>query len=205
VTADRVISAPDFRERAGAVLDAGGDGLVLHLRSRLMTGREFHEVVLGLRPRAGRARAALAVNDRVDVALAAGVRWIHLGGASMAPRDVRSVLETTEGISDPSDGSGGTGSDASGRPGASVLGRSVHAMGEITDADPPDYWMAGNVFRTGSHPDRAAGGLEWLAGLVSVARRPVRPGSRSFPAYGMRGIRRTLSPAIFRCWKPRPG
>jgi len=139
--------------RAALVLQAGGAELVLHLRSRDPAG-ELFSLAVQLAEAAEAAGAHLAVNDRVDVALGAGIGWVHLGSGSLPGRDARELLER-----------------AGARP--TVLGRSVHSRDELRDPEDMDYFVAGNLHETASHPGREARGTDWLASLTAAAERPV--------------------------------
>lgn len=96
-------------------------------------------------------RTRILVNDRVDVALAAGAHGVHLRGDSAPARRVRTVT-----------------------PPSFLIGRSVHARDEIAQAAAEgavDYLLFGTVFDTTSKPHRPAAGLAGLADAVSTAPR----------------------------------
>lgn len=89
--------------------------------------------------------ARVVVNDRVDVALAAGAAGVHLRADSMAAPDVRPVV-----------------------PPAFLIGRSVHSVEAAVAADRAggcDYLIFGTVFPTANKP---AGHL--VAGVDELAR-----------------------------------
>ena len=95
----------------------------------------------------------MLVNDRVDVALAAGAHGVHLRGESMAAVRVRSIA-----------------------PAGFVIGRSVHAVDEAVAAERHgglDYLLFGTVFATESKPDVAPAGLERLAAVCASVGLPV--------------------------------
>jgi thiamine-phosphate pyrophosphorylase len=109
---------------------------------------------------AGRVRAALdrrvllLINDRTDIAVAAGADGVHLRGDAMAASRVRAIA-----------------------PPAFVIGRSVHSEREARDAEldgAADYLVFGTVFPSASKPpDREAAGLERLAAVCSAVEIPV--------------------------------
>jgi thiamine-phosphate pyrophosphorylase len=105
-----------------------------------------------LQPLTQRYAAHLSINDRVDVALAAGAAGVHLAGQSL-PVDVAVLL-------------------AAGRL---LVGRSVHGMAEaVAAADAgADYLTFGHVFPTTSHPGLPAHGLKELAAIVEAVEVPV--------------------------------
>ncbi|HEU0015594.1 MAG TPA: thiamine phosphate synthase, partial [Longimicrobium sp.] len=136
VTDDAVIARPDFVERAGAVLEAGGPELVFHLRAPTAPGRRVFDLARALVPLAIDAESWLVVNDRVDVALAAA-DGAHVGARGPAPGDARRLLG----------------------PGR-LLGVSVHSADEAREAleGEPDFLFAGSIWATPSHSERAPAG-----------------------------------------------
>ena len=93
----------------------------------------------------------VVVNERLDVALAAGTHGVHLRGDSFDASQVRSVVA----------------------PGF-IIGRSVHSRSETRDAGPVDYIIAGTVWATSSKPDGyPLLGLEGLADIVEASPVPV--------------------------------
>lgn len=113
-------------------------------------------------PLVDRTRALLAavdipvwVNDRADVALAAGAAGVHLGQDDLPPGRLRPFAPAGFGIGV----SVGTSDEARAAAGA-----------------PADYWSIGSVFATASKPDAGLPlGLEGFRALVRLAppRMPV--------------------------------
>jgi thiamine-phosphate pyrophosphorylase len=95
-------------------------------------------------------RAALPipvwVNDRADVALAAGARGVHVGADDIPPAAVRAFAGAALGI------------------GVSV-GDGAEAAAAL--AAPVDYWSIGSVYVTGTKPD--AGAPIGVAGFRTLA------------------------------------
>jgi thiamine-phosphate diphosphorylase len=94
-------------------------------------------------------RTRILVNERVDVALAAGAHGVHLRGDSAPARRVRKVT-----------------------PPSFLIGRSVHTRDEIAQVAAEgevDYLLFGTVFDTTSKPNRASAGLAALADAVRAA------------------------------------
>ncbi len=157
-----VLCAVTDRQRWG---DAG-DGVVAHVAALAHAGVHLVQIrerdleagaLLTLVRRCVEAvrgtGTRVLVNDRVDVALAAGAHGVHLRGDSMPAARVRALV---------------------GRP--FVLGRSVHALDEgvaVTAAGGLDYLLFGTVFETSSKPGRAAAGVDSLARLAAAVRLPV--------------------------------
>ncbi len=94
----------------------------------------------------------LVVNDRTDIAVAAGAHGVHLPGTGPPAARLRSLL----------------------RPGA-ILGRSVHDVrGAATAvAEGADYLLFGTVFSTASKPGRPAAGTAALESVVRATLLPV--------------------------------
>ncbi|MEL7641252.1 MAG: thiamine phosphate synthase [Solidesulfovibrio sp.] len=131
---------------------AGGASLV-QLREKAAATREFVELARAVlavtRPRG----VPLLVNDRLDVALAAGADGVHVGQDDMHPADVRALL----------------GPDA-------LIGLSVTGEAETRAAAglPVDYLGAGPVFATATKKDAGAPqGLAGLSRMVALAQVPV--------------------------------
>ncbi len=94
----------------------------------------------------------VVVNDRLDVALAAGAHGVHLRGVSVPADRARRLV-----------------------PRPLLVGRSVHTVEEVAGPDKGlvDYLLFGAVFETASKPGRPAAGLEALAGAVAATTIPV--------------------------------
>ena len=152
---DPVLQDADYRAHLGPVAEAGGVATALQLRARRTSARRLHEVAEWLMGRAGRVGGdgcpTVVVNDRVDVALAAGADGVHLREDSMPPRDARALV------------------------GPSVLlGRSVHATEAARAFDRQvDYLILGAVFATRSHPGRAPLDPRAVTTAVERSRAPV--------------------------------
>lgn len=98
-------------------------------------------------------RARVVVNDRLDVALAAGAHGVHLRGDSVPGARVRAVA-----------------------PPPFLIGRSVHAPREAREAAEAgglDYLLCGAVFPTPSKPGAAGSGLASLAATGTSVSLPV--------------------------------
>lgn len=137
VTDDAVLRASDFTERAQALLAAHGPALAIHLRGHGLPAAELFGLARDVAFAADAAAAELLVNDRVDVALAAGADGVQLGQRSLPVAAARAVL----------------GADA-------WVGYSAHGAEEAAQAaaDGADFVFVGAVYETASHPDRAPAG-----------------------------------------------
>jgi thiamine biosynthesis protein ThiS len=150
VTDDRVVGRGDLPERAGVLAAAAGGMLAVHLRTRVLSGAALLELARRLAAALEPHGSWLIVNDRADVARAAGARAVQLGRSGLAAADARRVA-----------------------PDAAV-GRSVHDAGECDAAAAAgaDYVVAGPVYPTASHPGGGSGGLA-LVRTASARGLPV--------------------------------
>lgn len=154
VTDADILRRPAFPEIAAAVCAEGGYHVALHLRghggaSPRITARTLHELATRLGPIAKASGTLLVVNDRVDVALAAGVRAVQLGGGSLSPSDMRSLRGTLQ------------------------IGRSVHSVAEAVAAADADWLLAGTLFPSASHPGRAGAGTELVTRISEAVGAPI--------------------------------
>ena len=95
----------------------------------------------------------ILVNDRVDIALAAGAAGVHLKESSAQPERIQSIV-----------------------PEDWVVGLSVHYLdGKLKEIneDCVDYVVVGNVFETDSKLGKNPIGIEGLAGAVKKYSIPV--------------------------------
>jgi thiamine-phosphate pyrophosphorylase len=84
---------PDPAARAGAALAGLPPGTAaVHLREKDLGGRDLLSVARALRAVCSARGQLLLVNDRLDVALAAGADGVHLPAAGVAPGDARRLL-----------------------------------------------------------------------------------------------------------------
>jgi thiazole tautomerase (transcriptional regulator TenI) len=122
----------------------------LHIREKQRTARECMEWVEALAQ--VMPREQILVNDRVDVAAAAGCRGAHLAYHSLTPAEARRVL----------------------RPGQQI-GRSVHSLDEARQAaaEGADYLLYGHVFPSASKPGLAPRGTVELREITAQVRIPV--------------------------------
>jgi thiamine-phosphate pyrophosphorylase len=147
LAAARLYLCTDARERQGdlprfldAVLGAGVD--VVQLRQKgLEAGQELRYLEV-FRAATARHGTLLAVNDRADVAYAAGADVLHVGQDDLSPGIARKLIG----------------------PGP-LIGLSSHAEAETAAAavEPAaDYFCAGPVWPTPTKPGRPAPGLDLL-------------------------------------------
>jgi thiamine-phosphate pyrophosphorylase len=137
---------PDLAEFADAVLAAGVD--LIQLRDKQAEAGPLLEAAAVLRDAADRHDALFVVNDRADVALAAGADVLHLGQDDLPLPWARRIL----------------GGDV-------LLGRSTHtpAQAARAAAEPWDYLVAGPVWATTTKPGRLATGTALLHAVADLA------------------------------------
>lgn len=123
----------------------------VQLREKDLSSRELYELASALRQLTTRHGARFFINDRVDIALAAGADGVHLGGESMPVRKVRELLGESK-----------------------LIGVSCHSAESAITAQKggADFITFGPVFYT---PSKARYGepvglemLEHVAGLIRI-------------------------------------
>ena len=77
---------------AASTTAAGSRAIAVQLREKDLPARDLYELARALHAVCARYDAPLLVNDRVDVAIAAGVDGVHLAGSSYAIADARALL-----------------------------------------------------------------------------------------------------------------
>jgi len=128
---------------------AGGAGLV-QLREKHADTRQFLDLARALAALLAPSGVPLLINDRIDVALAAGADGVHLGQTDMPVDMARAMLG----------------------PGA-LIGLSVETPEQAREAEglDVDYLGVSPVFATPTKADTGpAWGLDGLAGLASWSR-----------------------------------
>ncbi|HLJ98444.1 MAG TPA: thiamine phosphate synthase [Streptosporangiaceae bacterium] len=144
----------DRRDLTGfldAVLGAGVD--IVQLREKGLEAREELALLEVFADACARHGKLLAVNDRADVALAAGAAVLHLGQDDLPVPVARRVLG----------------------PGP-LIGRSSHSPGQADAAAAErgtDYFCAGPVWPTPTKPGRPGTGLQLIRHVAGQA--PERP------------------------------
>src|SRR4051812_48665972 len=91
VTTDEIVNRPDFIDTACGIMRVLGARGALHLRTNRLPGVRLYALAEGLSSVQSLTGAWLIVNDRVDVALAAGARGVQLTSRSLATSDARKV------------------------------------------------------------------------------------------------------------------
>lgn len=139
-----------LREQVQGAVAAGV--AIVQIRERDLGSRELSSVARAAAAIAKGTRTRVVVNDRIDVALAAGADGVHLREDSVPAAAIRRVV-----------GKGW------------LIGRSVHGLDGLASAVAgADVLVAGTVFATESKPGAAPlMGLDGLAAVVAAASVPV--------------------------------
>ncbi|HET7275403.1 MAG TPA: thiamine phosphate synthase [Longimicrobiaceae bacterium] len=185
VTDDDVLASRGFPETARRIVELFGPTVALHLRGPTMQGRALFTIADRLAPLARDAGTILLVNDRVDIALAVGAHGVQLGVRGLSITDARRLLGDS-----------------------AWIGTSVHSEDEADQAARAgaDFLVAGTVFPSRSHPERAGAGTSWLRRLadmripvigiggITVARVPEIIAAGAHGAAVMSGVWRASDP-----------
>jgi thiamine-phosphate pyrophosphorylase len=125
---------------------------LLQVRERDLSARQLAVLVRAMVVLANGSHTRIVVNDRVDIALAAGAAGVHLRSDSISPSRARSMV-----------------------PPGFLIGCSVHNAAEASRAGADvDYLVAGTVWATRSKPaGHALLGTDGLAAIVQGSTVPV--------------------------------
>lgn len=151
-----ILDAEQAGERSPVVLCEAllGAGVrLIQYRDKKASSRELFEVIREIAERVRRADGIFIVNDRADVARAAGADGVHLGQEDLPVELARRILE----------------------PGK-CIGFSTHQLEQVAKADESsaDYIAFGPIFSTLSkaRPDPVVG-LEGLRAARRATRKPL--------------------------------
>lgn len=123
---------------------------VVQLREKDLSAGDLYGLSLRLRQIVG-TQALLLVNDRVDVALAAGAHGVELGGTSLPTEVARKLAPDL------------------------VIGRSVHDVAHAAQAiqDGADLLVVGTMFASRSHPGQAPAGPSLMRKVAAICTAPL--------------------------------
>lgn len=156
----------DLPKFLDAVLAGGVD--VIQLRDKGMEAAEELKHLTVFADAARRHGKLLAVNDRADIAHAAGADVLHLGQGDLPVPAARAILDPGER--------------------EVLIGRSTHAESEVDAAlvdKGVDYFCTGPCWPTPTKPGRHAPGLPLVR---YAARRSAAAGSEARPWFAIGGI-----------------
>jgi len=155
-------------ELARQALEVGA--LMIQLRHKCATGAELYRWSVEIQALCRRHHAVFIVNDRVDIAIAAGADGVHLGQQDLPAAAARKLL----------------GPDR-------IIGVSVSSPGEASDAqkEGADYLGFGHIFHTSSKEKPAAPvGPEAILSIRAAT---------SLPVLAIGGITLQNAPDTLRC------
>lgn len=153
-----------LREQVAAAVDAGID--LVHLRERDLEAGRLRDLAGQCVELTANSSTRIVLNDRMDVARAAGAAGVHLRGDSITPSRARPLA-----------------------PPGFLLGRAVRSAGEAGGADPAaDYLVLGTIF-----PTPSKSGTDTVIGVEELARA-ARAATRPLLAIG--GITEERLPAV---------
>jgi thiamine-phosphate pyrophosphorylase len=152
---DRRAFGPGGEDRlVERVAEAAHAGVhLVQVRERDLEGRPLLRLVERCLQAVRSTRTRVVVNDRVDVALAAGAHGVHLRADSMPASRIRRIV-----------------------PPGFLVGRSIHSAADAIAATREgglDYLVFGTVFGTASKPGLAPAGVDALAAAVAATMLPV--------------------------------
>jgi len=151
-----------------ARLTAEGGATLIQLRDRHSETRAMIATARAIKQKLAPLGVPFVVNDRLDVALAAGADGVHLGQDDMAAEDARRLLG----------------------PGA-LIGLSVKntAEAEAAPIGLIDYVGSGGVYATMSKQQKNPPiGPDGLARIIAVLRRRAAQSGKALPVCGIAGI-----------------
>lgn len=147
-----VAIADDAIEEQGALIErvaaaVRGGATSVQLRMKNATPREVVEVARAL---VSAVRVPVIVNDRADIALAAGAAGVHVGGTDLPVVAIRRFA-----------------------PATFVIGASLGGDHELENAKDADYVGIGPVFSTGSKTDAGGAiGIDGFRRLAALSKLP---------------------------------
>jgi thiamine-phosphate pyrophosphorylase len=123
---------------------------VVQLREKDLPAADLHAIALRLRQIVG-TQALLLINDRIDVAMAAGVHGVELGSGSLSTPVARQLLSDM------------------------LIGRSVHGVAHAAEAvaDGADLLVVGTMFASRSHPGLTPAGPSLIRKVAALATIPI--------------------------------
>jgi thiamine-phosphate pyrophosphorylase len=158
----------DLETFLNAVLEAGAD--IVQLREKGAEAGDLLRWSKAFRAAADRYGAVFVMNDRPDVAIAAGADGVHLGQNDLPAAIARQLVGPEM-----------------------LIGLSTHSPAEF-DAGAPeaDYLCTGPIYATPTKPGRPATGLE----IVTHAAARQRDGTELRPWFAIGGIDTQLLPRV---------
>ena len=151
VTSDEIAARPGFLDRAAAVMRVMGPRGAVHLRTHRLSAADLNTLASRLAGVQAESGCWLVINDRVDVALAAGARAIQLTSRSMRIADALAVAPTLP------------------------VGASVHSaeQAETAEREGASWSVAGHVFPGDSEVGEQSRGEAFISSVSERTSLPV--------------------------------
>lgn len=147
---------------------AAAGASMIQVRERQLDDRALLEFARQLIQATNGTSCLVTINDRTDVAIAAGAAGVHLKSGAVSGADVRKIA-----------------------PAGFIVGRSVHSVEDAADAERDggcDYLFFGTVFPSTSKPaDHPVVGIEALKAVCARV---------SLPVVAIGGITPSRAPAV---------
>lgn len=123
---------------------------IVQLREKDLEGRAYYELAVELRRRTQAAGAVLIIDDRLDIALAAGADGVHLGQTDLPVAEAHRVAPEL------------------------IIGASSHSLAEALAAqnDGAGYVNIGPIFSTPTKPAAVPLGVEAIGRIVPHLQIP---------------------------------
>jgi thiamine-phosphate pyrophosphorylase len=142
------------RELLDVVMEAVAGGVsIVQIREKDCGSRDFFQLALAMKNALIKTGVPLIINDRVDVAIAAGAHGVHVGQTDLPCRVVREMIGPDK-----------------------ILGVSINTFEQINEVEKLDidYLSLSPVFPTPTKPDTTpAFGIEGLKKARQKTRRPL--------------------------------
>jgi thiamine-phosphate pyrophosphorylase len=167
-------SIDELVARVAAAARAGVD--VIQVRERDLPDRDLAALTRAIVAAAAAAGAQtrVLVNDRADIAIAAGASGVHLRGDSAPASRIRAMAASVQASAASAEASAPKASKA---PGGFLIGQSVHSLADVDAAcaaGGADYLLFGTVFPSEGKPDgHPVAGLEALRQACARSPLPV--------------------------------
>lgn len=148
---DRGLMTADTVEESVRLAVAGGCGVV-QLREKEMSSAEFYRLAVNTKKITDEAGAALIINDRVDIALAADADGVHVGQSDLPATVVRRLIGPDK-----------------------LLGVSVATLEQAKQAaaDGADYLGVGAMYATQTKTDADIVTMEELRRIRAAVNIPI--------------------------------
>lgn len=164
---DTVLSGLSHLEQVKLLIEAGAE--IVQLREKNAASDDFFAAAVDAVIHAAEHGVKILINDRADIALAAGAAGVHVGQDDLPPAAVRQFL----------------GKDA-------LIGFSTHTLEQAADSArlPVDYIAFGPIFPTGTKAD-----TDPVVGLALLGE--VRSIVGDIPLVAIGGINRGNARSVF--------